>query len=278
MAGPHGDGSDIEIKTTADPLVAIQRVVINTAQDVLLITTSNAEVILARAWRRVRGKSDWVAPLGVFVTILLALLTTSFTKKANISADAWKAIFAVGAGLNAIWLIYVLIQLKRRGRGISPGQVVQLLMDGGTVTQATSWGLQPPSAVTTHPAITPPAPPSGTGDVSIASVDPKHVTQSDRSRRRGSPQRHKSSKDPVAGSEPSVSGGNEIARQGGPSDTTMQGGSYAVGTRVRHENFGEGSVLSGEPDGGHTFLQVRFDDADVGTKRLREDLAPLQQL
>jgi hypothetical protein len=49
----------------------------------------------------------------------------------------------------------------------------------------------------------------------------------------------------------------------------------STGARVRHPDFGVGTVLSIRPGAGHTFVEVGFDDPDLGTKTLREDLAPL---
>lgn len=47
------------------------------------------------------------------------------------------------------------------------------------------------------------------------------------------------------------------------------------GRRVRHPNFGIGTVLNVHSELTHTFVEVKFDDRDIGTKKLREDLAPL---
>lgn len=61
-------------------------------------------------------------------------------------------------------------------------------------------------------------------------------------------------------------------------DSATSGGpepKISPGTRVRHPDFGVGTVLSIRPGSVHTFVEVRFDDSDVGAKNLRADLAPL---
>jgi DNA helicase-2/ATP-dependent DNA helicase PcrA len=57
-------------------------------------------------------------------------------------------------------------------------------------------------------------------------------------------------------------------------DQSRSSGDLGIGTRVRHEKFGSGTILSLEPVEGDVKLVVRF--ASVGVKRLLARYANLQ--
>ena len=52
-----------------------------------------------------KGRDAWIAPLGIAVSLLLALLTSDFHGEFGLSADAWKAIFIIALFLSCGWLI-----------------------------------------------------------------------------------------------------------------------------------------------------------------------------
>jgi len=51
---------------------------------------------------------------------------------------------------------------------------------------------------------------------------------------------------------------------------------YAVGDTVRHKTFGTGVVLSTQPMGNDTLLEVAFDRA--GTKKLMANFARMEKV
>ena len=76
--------------------------------------------------------------------------------------------------------------------------------------------------------------------------------------------------------------GPESVREAAPTyayedeDQSKSGGQIKVGARVKHPQFGTGTVIGSEPTGTDTKLVVRF--AAVGTKRLLANYAKLQVL
>jgi hypothetical protein len=74
-------------------------------------------------------------------------------------------------------------------------------------------------------------------------------------------------REPISAAEPSI-----VPASVNLGDLPLK---VSTGARVRHPDFGVGTVLSIRPGAGHTFVEVGFDDPDLGTKTLREDLAPL---
>ncbi|MGH3789194.1 MAG: hypothetical protein ACRDRU_11730 [Pseudonocardiaceae bacterium] len=245
MTDRIGPPAEIEIQTNGPPTVQIRDIISCTDTDVLVITASNAEVVLAREWARIRGghDRDWVVPLGILLPISLALLTSNFGTKFGVSGDAWKMLFLVAALGSAGWLVRELIQRKRRKPALTPRQVVDLLKVPPQATPST------PGVARNHVS-SPPWPGS------LGTLNSRYpqtlVPVQDRARGPGAPV--------VA---PRVS-------SGGP------GPKVSPGNRVRHPTFGIATVLGFSQGQEHTFVVVQFDDRDVGTKKLRLDLAPLQ--
>ncbi len=74
------------------------------SQQVVKITVDKLSLILHRHASSIEERKGWVAPLGIFLTLLVVLLTTNF-KNVIWSSDTWAALFIFSAGLSFIWLI-----------------------------------------------------------------------------------------------------------------------------------------------------------------------------
>jgi hypothetical protein len=278
VADENGALPEIAISTGADPLVEIDRIVKNTRQDVLVITTSNAEVVLTRAWKRIQQSNDWLAPLALLISIVMGLLTTDFVGGFGLSAEAWKAVFVVGAVASAGWLAVMLFRLSRTGGGLSPQKVVELLMADGTLLPAAAPSVPadpPVSAAPRTPTPTPPRIVPRNGDAAQPDESPSAA------QRFSAAGTSPSVPEPRQHSTPSTSGpvatAAAVATGAPPANGVANGdlaSTFSPGTHVRHRNFGTGTVVELVP-GSPRFLRVRFDDPDVGTKKLREDLASL---
>lgn len=87
----------------------------NLAQDIVVTTEDKIRICLMNHLNKIEKKNSWIAPAGILVTIIIALLTTTF-KNFYLSADTWVAIFIIGAGLSCVWLIsclrYIFISVK----------------------------------------------------------------------------------------------------------------------------------------------------------------------
>ena len=91
----------------------------NLSQDVIIITSDKVELLLNEHHNIVKRKTEWLTPLGIFITILLTLLTTNFDKTfLSLNKDVWKAIFilsSVVTGGYTIYLICVAIYYRDKG-------------------------------------------------------------------------------------------------------------------------------------------------------------------
>lgn len=84
--------------------VEVTNVHSNLNQEVIKITSDKLKLILKDYLTLMERKKEWLAPLGIFVTIMVVLTTTNF-QKAYFSADTWQAIFVISAILSGGWLI-----------------------------------------------------------------------------------------------------------------------------------------------------------------------------
>lgn len=260
---PDGDAEqEIEIHTGRDRLVGIDKIVRNTQVDVLLITTSKAEVVLHREWHRIGGRRDWATPLGTLIAIVVALMTTDFVKRFGVSADVWEAGFWIAALLCGAWLISSLVQLLVRGPALHPQQVVELLTHDGKIVQSTSWI----SATTAATA--------GTAAKAAAANSPaaEPTNANGELRDHDPPAGHGHKPDPPVG----TTGGSTVSTGFAASGRAHPLHDLPLGARVTHPNFGTGTVVGHDPGPPHSYVRVNFDDRDVGIKKLREDLAPLR--
>jgi hypothetical protein len=75
----------------------------NVAQEVIRITVDRLKLVLSEHAKHLEARRQWVAPLGILVTILMAFATTSFTDF-YFSADTWRAFFVLSGIMVFIWL------------------------------------------------------------------------------------------------------------------------------------------------------------------------------
>jgi len=50
-------------------------------------------------------RRSWIAPLGIVVTIVVTIVTSTF-KDVGLSADTWYAIFIIVGFLSFVWLVW----------------------------------------------------------------------------------------------------------------------------------------------------------------------------
>jgi len=84
----------------------------NIEQRLIQITEDKLKLILNEHVQNIEKKGQWVAPLGILITLIIVFATTEF-KAAYLTADTWKAIFIITTLLTVVWLIrslYLLYQ------------------------------------------------------------------------------------------------------------------------------------------------------------------------
>jgi hypothetical protein len=85
---------------------------INVAPVVIVTTEDKVKLALHERQEMFLGRDAWIAPLGIFLTILLALLTTDF-RRFLLAAHVWEAIFYISGGAAFLWLLLVLCKRPR---------------------------------------------------------------------------------------------------------------------------------------------------------------------
>ena len=96
-------------------LVQVDRVHFNVAQDIIVITEDRLKLHLSDAIGKTEKKNGWIAPLGIMIALVLALVTADF-KNFGLKASVWQAIFVLSLILASCWLVYAVKQaLKSEG-------------------------------------------------------------------------------------------------------------------------------------------------------------------
>ncbi|WP_025041159.1 hypothetical protein [Nitrosospira briensis] len=97
-------------------LISATEVSINTSTSVIVTTEDKLKLVLLE-WQQTRvGRDAWIAPVGIFISIFMTLLTADF-RKFLLAAAVWEAIFYVALILVFGWLIYTLkVRPKNKSR------------------------------------------------------------------------------------------------------------------------------------------------------------------
>lgn len=78
----------------------------NLDQNIIRITEDKLKLILKDYQSDIEDKKAWQNPLGIFITLILTLLTTqNFKNLFHIQASVWQAAFYIATFLVCIWLI-----------------------------------------------------------------------------------------------------------------------------------------------------------------------------
>ncbi len=81
------------------------RILTGTKREVIFLDTNKVKLILLQKYGEFKAQREWMTPVGIFLTILLALLTTKFQKTFGIDAYTWQAIFLICAVICFGWSI-----------------------------------------------------------------------------------------------------------------------------------------------------------------------------
>jgi len=93
-------------------LVTVQSVSMNTSQEVIVTTVDKARICLMEYLSNVEKRNSWVAPLGILITLVITLSTTT-TRDFLVKADVWQAVFIIGVIITALWLGLTLYRLPK---------------------------------------------------------------------------------------------------------------------------------------------------------------------
>ena len=77
----------------------------NIKQEIIEITTDKLRLILNDHLKKSEKKIEWHAALGIFLTAIASLFTTTFNTTFGVQGDVWRSIFILGAVSSFVWLI-----------------------------------------------------------------------------------------------------------------------------------------------------------------------------
>jgi len=91
--------------------VDVKQVHSNLEQQLIQITEDKLENILLKYIKSLNIKGSWVSPASIFITVVIAKTTATFTETLGLSAAVWEAMFIlIGIG-SLIWLVKNIISI-----------------------------------------------------------------------------------------------------------------------------------------------------------------------
>jgi uncharacterized protein (UPF0210 family) len=94
---------------------------LNVKQEHILITEDKLYIHLNKTVENLERRCSWTTPLGIFLSLLLAVLNANF-KDTIFAGSIWKAIFIIGVIVSGGWLVIV---LKKRGKAETIDQIIE---------------------------------------------------------------------------------------------------------------------------------------------------------
>lgn len=103
----------INFESLAGLVEYVSAIYLNVAQEVIVTTEDKVLLWLSEHLKRMERRRSWITPLGIFITIVLTLATSSFKDILYLSADTWRAIFIiVGLISLALFIGFIIEALK----------------------------------------------------------------------------------------------------------------------------------------------------------------------
>jgi hypothetical protein len=88
----------------------------NLEQSVISVTEDKIRICLMNYLQYLNARGSWITPLGIFLTVIITLLTTDF-KDFYLSKNTWQAIFVISSVVSLVWLA-ITIKLRPKHRTI----------------------------------------------------------------------------------------------------------------------------------------------------------------
>ncbi len=95
------DGIKLEVPAHVDDSSVVHA---DVGQDVIVTTSDRLELKVRDHMATLKRKHEWQAPMAVFASLLLGLVTSDFKEVLGFSADFWHALFALGTFGAFCWL------------------------------------------------------------------------------------------------------------------------------------------------------------------------------
>lgn len=96
-------------KTIGAEITQNSTVHLNLSQDVIVTTEDKLRLCLQGHLERLIAKQGWIAPVSLFITLLIVFATSSF-REFILPATTWQAIFVIGAIGTGIWALFAVVK------------------------------------------------------------------------------------------------------------------------------------------------------------------------
>jgi len=85
--------------------VDVSKIDINVYSKMFLTNEDKVKLCLENNMKHLEKRKEWLTPLGLLLTLIATLITTSFKDMLGVNAETWLALFIFGAILSAILLV-----------------------------------------------------------------------------------------------------------------------------------------------------------------------------
>lgn len=99
----------------------------NVKSDLIEITHDKLENILLKHLKNIDIRKSWITPASIFLTVLVARLTSSFNDSLGISKNVWDAFFLLLMFASGIWLIWRIIEIIRCWRKSTVEYLIKII-------------------------------------------------------------------------------------------------------------------------------------------------------
>jgi hypothetical protein len=76
----------------------------NVGQELIITTRDKVELCLLHHQEALEGQRNWVIPAGIFVPVILTLLTADF-RDAGLKKEVWQSIFVIAAVISGVFTV-----------------------------------------------------------------------------------------------------------------------------------------------------------------------------
>lgn len=111
----HHAGKPANFDTAEDSRFVAHRYS-NVKSDLIEITEDKLENILLKHLSSLAIRKSWITPLTLFLAVLLANLTATFSNKFGIDAPVWQAFFLLLAITSFLWFVLACLRAISRWR------------------------------------------------------------------------------------------------------------------------------------------------------------------
>jgi len=76
------------------------------SQDLIVVSSDRLRLVYLQYIKEASNRQAWLAPAGIFISLLLSLLTSNFKKFLGVEGLAWQGFFMLAALISFCWFIY----------------------------------------------------------------------------------------------------------------------------------------------------------------------------